>query len=70
MKKAPYVTLSLTMLLLSLQGQIISDFSNNADNWHSEGDGAYYWESDAGNPGGCLRVDDDATGGMNYAYAP
>jgi PKD repeat protein len=50
--------------------QIISDFEIDTENWHSEGDGSYYWESGAGNPGGCFRVDDDATGSMNRAYAP
>lgn len=51
--------------------QVISDFeTGNTDGWVSEGDGIYYWEVATGNPFGCMRVDDDATGDMNRAYAP
>ncbi len=50
--------------------QVISTFDTNTENWHSEGDGDYFWESGVGNPGGCFRVNDDATGDMNRAYAP
>ena len=49
---------------------MISDFEIDTENWHSEGDGDYYWEAGVGNPGGCFRVNDDATGDMNRAYAP
>ncbi len=51
--------------------QVISDFEGGTtDGWTSEGDGVYYWESGTGNPGGCMRVDDDATGNWNRAFAP
>lgn len=51
--------------------QVISDFEgDNTDGWVSEGDGVYYYEATTGNPGGCFRVDDDATGDMNYSFAP
>jgi PKD repeat protein len=53
-----------------LQSTVISDFTINVDGWLSEGDGQYQWEAVLGNPGGCFRVDDDATGDMNRAYAP
>ena len=51
--------------------QVISDFEgDNTDGWVSEGDGVYYYEATTGNPGGCFRVDDDATGDINYSFAP
>ncbi len=53
-----------------LHGSVVSDFTLNEDGWLSEGDGQYQWEAVLGNPGGCFRVDDDATGDMNRAYAP
>ncbi|MCD4745337.1 MAG: PKD domain-containing protein, partial [Bacteroidales bacterium] len=50
---------------------IISDFEGgDTDGWHSGGDGNSYWEAGTGNPGGCMRVDDDASGDRNLAYAP
>jgi PKD repeat protein len=66
-------TLFVLLLLwgLILQAQVLSDFEGgDVDGWLSEGDGSYYWENGFGNPGACFRVDDDATGDMNYAYAP
>lgn len=70
MKKTFYLTFGLLMLILAVKSQVVSDFAMDTDYWHSEGDGDFYWEPDAGNPGGCFRVDDDATGAINYAYAP
>ena len=59
------------VFLLKITGQVVSDFeAGNTDNWHSEGDGIYYYEAGTGNPGGCFRVDDDATGDWNNAFAP
>lgn len=54
------------MVLISLIGytQLTSDFELDSDNWHSEGDGDYYWESGTENPGSCFRVD-DATGDIS-----
>jgi len=58
-------------LVFTLQAQVLSDFeAGNVDGWVSEGDGVFLWEGGTGNPGGCFRVNDDATGDMNYAYAP
>lgn len=52
-------------------GQVMSDFEGgDTDGWVSEGDGVYLWEATTGNPSGCMRVNDDATGDMNRAYAP
>jgi PKD repeat protein len=64
--------LTFASIIASLSGitQISSTFDTNTDNWHSEGDGNYYWEAATGNPGGCFRVDDDATGDWNSAFAP
>ena len=57
--------------LLPVAAQVFSDFEGGTtDGWYVEGDNNYYWEATYGNPGGCLRVDDDATGNMNRAFAP
>lgn len=54
----------------SCLAQVTTYFESSTDGWHSEGDGDYYWEAGTGNPGGCFRVDDDATGDWNSAFAP
>ena len=66
------IVIFFSAMIISLFGfsQVISDFETGTENWHSEGDGDYLWESGVGNPGGCFRVNDDATGNMNRAYAP
>jgi PKD repeat protein len=54
-----------------LGAQTISDFeTGDVDGWRSEGDGNYVFEAGTGNPGDCLRINDFATGSMNYAIAP
>ncbi|MCF8403905.1 MAG: PKD domain-containing protein [Bacteroidales bacterium] len=70
MKKLLFIFLSGLILPQLSIGQVISDFELGTDNWHSEGDGDYYWEASNGNPGGCFRVDDDATGDWNNGFAP
>jgi PKD repeat protein len=65
-----YLTFVSIVAALSGFAQVISTFDTDTDNWHSEGDGDYYWEAATGNPGGCFRVDDDATGDWNNAFAP
>ena len=59
-------------MMAGLSGaQVFTDFENDSlDGWRSEGDGSYYLEASAGNPGNCMRVDDDATGELNIAIAP
>lgn len=69
MKKIIIFFSALTISLVGFS-QVISDFETGTENWHSEGDGDYLWEGGVGNPGGCFRVNDDATGNMNRAYAP
>jgi PKD repeat protein len=70
MKFKFYLTFISIIAALSSFAQVISTFDANTDNWHSEGDGDYYWEAATGNPGGCFRVDDDATGDWNNGFAP
>lgn len=71
MKQFYFTLLFLVCLCLPGVAQVISDFeSGTTDGWISEGDGDYRWEAGTGNPGGCLRVDDDATGNTNRSYAP
>ena len=69
MKKFVIFLSAMAISLFSLS-QVISDFETDTEGWHSEGDGDYFWEAGVGNPGGCFRVNDDATGDMNRAYAP
>lgn len=70
MKKVFYLTFGLILLTGTFRAQVVSNFSDNAENWRSEGDGSFIWEEGAGNPAPCFRVDDDATGDINYALAP
>lgn len=63
------------MVMLLFAGSLIcaqveSTFDTNVDGWLVTGDNSAAWESTAGNPGGCLSVNDHATGGMNYIVAP
>jgi len=51
--------------------QVQTDFEGGTtDDWTVEGDSDWFWEGGTGNPGGCLRINDDATGAMNRAFAP
>jgi len=70
MKRLVFLIVGNFLFVLFSFTQVISDFEIDTDNWHSEGDGNYYWEAATGNPGGCFRVDDDATGDWNNAFAP
>jgi len=70
MKNLPVVMCIFMMAALS-RAQILTDFENDSlDGWRSEGDGSYYLEVNSGNPGNCMRIDDDATGELNIAIAP
>lgn len=71
MKKFISLFFIITVFFYVAKAQVITDFEGGTrDGWVSEGDGVSYWESGTGNPGGCMRVDDDATGNWNNAYAP
>ncbi len=55
----------------SLKAQVLTDFDTDSlAGWRSEGDGQYLLEEDMGNPGACMRINDDATGDLNIAIAP
>jgi len=53
-----------------LNGQVATTFDAGLEGWQVTGDNASAWESATGNPGGCLAVNDLATGDMNYIIAP
>ncbi|MBC8385158.1 MAG: hypothetical protein H8E57_06535 [Candidatus Cloacimonetes bacterium] len=67
MKTVILIFLFILVLILNSEQ---SDFTLGLENWRSEGDGEFSWEAAMGHPGGCFRVDDDATGDINRAYAP
>jgi len=51
--------------------QVVSDFEGGtSEDWRAEGDGVFYWENGTGNPGSCMRLDDEPTGDMNRSFAP
>lgn len=50
--------------------QVASTFDADLDGWKINGDNSAVWLGTAGNPPGCLDVNDLATGSMNWAIAP
>lgn len=61
----------LCMLPLGNFAQISDDFENGSlEGWFSEGDGRESLSTTLGNPGASFKIDDDATGDINYAIAP
>jgi len=46
------------------------DTADSLEGWRAVGDGVFYYETGTGNPGACMRVDDDATGNILIALAP
>ncbi len=52
--------------------QVFSTFdtADTLEGWRAVGDGDYTYEIGMGNPGNCMRIDDDATGNLLYALAP
>jgi hypothetical protein len=61
----------LTLLVgLPLSAQVSSTFDADLEGWLVTGDNSAVWKPSGGNPGGCLDVNDHATGAMNYAIAP
>jgi PKD repeat protein len=65
------IILFFTAMASIAHSQVFTDFeSDSLDGWRSEGDGMYSLELNTGNPGNCMRVDDDATGDLNIAIAP
>lgn len=49
---------------------VTSGFDAGLDGWRVTGDNAMTWSSTGGNPGGCLAVNDLATGDNNLSVAP
>ncbi len=49
---------------------VVSGFDTDLQGWRVTGDNAMTWQSTGGNPGGCLAVNDLATGDNNLAVAP
>lgn len=69
----PRISGWMVMLLLAgglVCAQVESTFDTDVDGWQVTGDNSAAWEATTGNPGGCLSVNDHATGGMNYIVAP
>ncbi|MBN2513585.1 MAG: hypothetical protein JXB18_11665 [Sedimentisphaerales bacterium] len=50
--------------------EVMSTFDTDIGGWMVTGDNSATWEVATGNPGGCLSVNDHATGDMNYVIAP
>lgn len=50
--------------------QVVTTFDTDLEGWLVTGDNSASWEPTTGNPGGCLSVNDLATGIHNYAIAP
>ena len=70
MKKL-FILFTLLFSMFILNAQVLSDFEDGTtEGWRSEGDGDYTLETGTGNSGDCLRINDYATGAMNYAIAP
>src|SRR4030042_89312 len=67
----------LTCLLLAVNftqslAQVSSSFDtpDSLESWKVIGDGVYSFDPGTGNPGNCMRIDDDATGNYVCAVAP
>ena len=64
------VSVVILLVGLPLSAQVSSTFDADLEGWLVTGDNSAVWKSSGGNPGGCLDVNDHATGAMNYAVAP
>ncbi len=60
----------LALTAIGARAQVASTFDADLEGWRVTGDNSAAWEADTGNPGGCLAVNDRATGAMNYVIAP
>ena len=60
----------LTANAMPSEAQVSTDFDTDLEGWMVTGDNSATWEDTTGNPGGCLSVNDWATGSMNYIIAP
>lgn len=67
---AAVVLCALVATASSADAQVISTFDTDLDGWRIIGDNSSVWQATGGNPGGCLDVNDLATGATNWASAP
>ncbi len=64
------VALALIGPLAIANAAVVSSFDTDLDGWRVTGDNAMTWQSTGGNPGGCMSVNDLATGDNNFSVAP
>jgi hypothetical protein len=67
-----FVLVGLFLLLsapTTIQAQVSTTFDSDLEGWQVTGDNSVTWEATTGNPGGCLSVEDWASGELNLAVA-
>lgn len=64
------MALGAALLVAPLHAAVVSSFDASAEGWLIIGDNSANWSGTGGNPGGCLAINDLATGQLNYASAP
>jgi hypothetical protein len=73
MRLSPISLLVAVILLFSaphsILAQVSTTFDSDLEGWQVTGDNSVTWEGTTGNPGGCLSVNDWATGELNVAVA-
>ena len=52
------------------QAQLLTTFDTGLDGWTVTGEDGAAWDADAGNPGGCLSINDEGVPSHNYVIAP
>jgi hypothetical protein len=73
MRRNAFLLAFLAILLLGrlpAYGQVSTTFDTDLDGWKINGDNSAVWQATGGNPGGCLDVNDNVSGDMNWAIAP
>lgn len=69
--RASKLILLFFLIPVLIMAQVSDDFEGGALNgWYSEGDGSSSLDDSFGNPGASFKVNDNATGSINYAIAP
>jgi hypothetical protein len=64
-----FTALALFAPLALARAAVITGFDTGLDGWRVTGDNAMTWQSTGGNPGGCMSVNDLATGDNNLSVA-
>ncbi len=69
---ATLLIVSIFLFPIFLFSQVTTSFDtpDSLEGWRAVGDGIFYFEQGTGNPGNCMRVDDDASGNLLFALAP